>query len=60
MTLSWTSETGKVYTILSKGDLSDPWANEEPGIVGDGSTITRTYVSDTGNKFFAIVCNNAP
>jgi hypothetical protein len=57
VTISWSSQSGKTYTVKSKAALTDPWGNEETGIAGTGGTIGRTYPSGSGNKFYSIVCN---
>jgi len=56
-TISWSSQTGKTYTVKSKTDLTATWGDEETGIAGTGGTISRTYPSGLGNKFYSIICN---
>jgi hypothetical protein len=58
VTLSLSSLTGKTYTIESTTDLNLGWGTEVSGIAGTGGTITRQFSSDTGNKFYRVVCNN--
>jgi len=57
VTISWTSQSGKSYTVESKADLNAAWGNQEAGIAGTGGTISRTYPSGSGNKFYSILCN---
>ncbi len=53
MSLSFETQTGKIYTLQSSADLSG-WNNEQDSVVGDGSTVTWTLNNTGGTRYFRV------
>ena len=52
--LTWATEAGGVYRILTKEKLTDPVWTAWPEITAAGTTITHTYTSILPQVFFSI------